>query len=255
MNNFHKVYTADTLKKNKIVTLVSLPMEESIMVPVSQIIDLMKQGENVLYFTFTHDSIKVDKFFREALSHEPAPENITGLEARFDVYQIPEGKPWVDFVKETIQLVKQECEINYVFFDVIPYIESIGENESLIYSVADTLAFTEKVTPIIVKTLKAPGLTITSVQNKESSKKELEEFLSQDFTESLKESAHVLNQSDFVMGIQRKKVSFWTKLINFLLFWRKRNNFTLKVLKNRNGSSGRSFRVNIDMDDFKTEIL
>jgi hypothetical protein len=79
-------------------------------------------------------------------------------------------------------------------------------------------------------------------------------FAFREFSKAIKESSKIIEGSDIVLGIKREKNNFWTKLINFLLFWRKRNNFTLKVLKNRDGD-GKSYRMNIDLDEFKTEIL
>ncbi len=252
MNNFKKIYTADSLKKNRVVTLVALPMEESILVPVSQMIDLMKQGENIIYFSFNHDSIKIGNFLQEALKNEPNPEKITGLNAIFDVHQIPSGKNWFDYIRETLNQVRKECKVNYVFVDIIPYVKILGEDESLVSASMLTLAFTEGVTPIIVKTLDGPVLT--AIQNKSEMEKKAEEFMNIDIVSEFSKSSKLLKDSDFVIGIQRERKSFLKKVINFLLFWRKRNNFTLRILKNRNGSED-SFRMNIDMEKFKTEVF
>ena len=74
-----------------------------------------------------------------------------------------------------------------------------------------------------------------------------------------KYSRDLVNKSDFIMSINRVNDGFWKKIIkkilNFLLFWRKKNNFTLNVLKNRIGSDGHSHKMNIDLDDFKVEVL
>lgn len=252
MNNFKKVYTAESLKKNKVVTLVALPMEESILVPVSQMIDLMKQGENIIYFSFNHDSIKVGNFLQEALKNEPNPEKITGLNAIFDVHQIPSGKNWFDYIRETLRQVRSECKVNYIFVDIIPYVKASGSDENFVSAAMLTLSFAENVTPIIVKTLDGPILT--AVQNKDEMEKKAEEFMNLDIVAEFSKSAKLLSDSDFVIGIQRERKSFWKKLLNFLLFWRKRNNFTLRILKNRNGSED-SFRMNIDMEKFKTEVF
>lgn len=257
MNNFKKVYTAETLKENKVVTVVMFPMEESIMVPVAQVIDLMKQGENILYFSFNHDSVKINDFLQSALKKEENPENITGNLGIIDAYQIPNGEDWIKFIEDTIVNVKKEMTINYIVMDLMPFVETHPvrpANEELVVATATILAFTNKITPIIVKTLDMP--IITTVQNPEQSKKIMDDFMNKDiFKEMFKESKKLMVGSDLVLGIKRDKQTFWKKLMDFLLFWRKRNNFTLKVIKNRSGSDGQSYRMNIDMDEFKTEIL
>ena len=101
-----------------------------------------------------------------------------------------------------------------------------------------------------------PILTASQMQNQEESKKVMDDFMDKDmFKEMFKESNKLMADSDLILGIKREKQTFWKKLINFLLFWRKRNNFTLKVIKNRSGSDGQSYRMNINMDEFRTEIL
>jgi hypothetical protein len=262
MNNFNKVYSAKELKNNKMVTILSLPMEESIMVPVSQMVDLMKQGENVLFFSFNHDSIKVNEFMQNALKHESSPETITGLNAVFDAHQIPAGTDWFKFVEETVKSIRKSLategkELGFVFLDLFPYVETDSirpADEELVSSLFLIMAFTEKITPVVLRTMNMP--VITAVQNSDNSQKEMEELMDRDMmTEMLKESITLTNQSDFIIGIKREKNNFWKKLVNFLLFWRKRNNFTLKVLKNRNVSNKKSYRLNLDMETFKTEVL
>lgn len=249
MNNFKKIYTAETLKKNKLVTVVTFPMEESIMVPVAQVIDLMKQGENVLYFSFNHDSVKINSFLKSALKCEENPEDITGNLGIFDAYQIPKDKDWIKFIEDTIISIKSEMPINYLVMDIIPFIE-----EELVVSTATKLAFIHNITPILVKTIDMP--VFTASQSPEQTKEVMDEFMDKDILkEMLRESVKIVTESDFIIGINREKKTFWKKLLNFLLFWRKRNNFTLKVLKNRRGSDGKSYRMNINMDEFKTEIL
>lgn len=255
MSNFKKLYTAETLKKNKIVTVVSLPMEESIMFPVSQAIDLMKQGENVLYFSFTHDSIKINEFMQSALKNEASPEKITGNFAVIDTYQIPQGMDWIKFAENVIKQVKSECELNYVFFDIIEFVKNNQVrpgSEELVVSTATLLAFEQKITPIIIKQVEAPALAIQSSQD---AREQLDDFMSKDLMDSLIKSKTLVEQSDYIIGIQREKENFWKKLINFLFFWRKRSNFVLKVLKNRNSSNVQKYRMNINLEEFKTEIL
>lgn len=256
MSNFKKLYTAETLKNNKIVTVVCLPMEESIMFPVSQAIDLMKQGENVLYFSFTHDSIKINEFMQSALKSEKNPEKITGNFAVIDTHQIPDGVDWLKFLEDTIKKVKGECVLNYVFLDIIEFVKNNKVrpgSEELLVSAVTLLSFTQKVTPIIIKQIELP--IITAIQNSEDSRKQLDDFMSKGLFDSLIKSNELVEQSDYIIGISREKESFWKKLINFLLFWRKKNNFTVKILKNRIGSDGQEYRMNLDMDTFKTEIL
>jgi len=255
MNDFKKIYTADTLKKNSVVTIVCLPMEESIMFPVSQAIDLMKQGENVLYFSFVHDSIKINEFIQSALKNEENPEKITGNFAVIDSHQIPEGMDWIKFVENMIEQVKGECKLNYVFFDIIEFAKNNKvrpSSEELVVSTAILFSFMKKITPIIIKQVDAPAAAIQSSQD---AKKLLDDFMSKDLMDSLNESKALVEQSDYIIGVQREKKNFWKKVINFLLFWRKNNNFTLKVIKNRNGKSGASYRMNLNMDTFKTEVL
>lgn len=270
MNNFEKVYTTDTLKNNRLVTLVTLPMEESIMFPVAQIIDLMKRGENVIFFSFNHDSIKINEFLVPALKAEPNPEKITGGLSIIDIHQIPTKTPagnnWdvksstagmIKFIKDNVietqgALEREGKFLNFIFID-LP--DNMVNDEETYNGLVD-IKFTQDVTSVLVKALEMPIITATQMQNEQESKKIMDEFMETDLTmHLLKESAQMLASSDMVFGITRKKVNFWTKLINFLLFWRKRNNFTLKILKNRSGSDGQTYRVNIDMDEFKTEIL
>lgn len=258
MNNFKKIYTAKELKNNKMVTILSLPMEESIMVPVAQMIDLMKQDENVLFFSFNHDSIKINKFMQNALKHEVNPESITGLNAVFDSYQIPEGTDWFKFVEDTVVSVKKSLEsegksLGFVFLDLFPYVETDSirpADEELVSSLFLITAFTQKITPVILRTIKMPEFT--AMQDKEA----IAEFMDVDmFKTMIKESQTLMTQSDLILGVKREKKSFWKKVIDFLLFWRKKNNFTLQVMKNRRGSDGISYRMNIDLEEFKTEVL
>lgn len=251
MSDFSKIYTAEELIGNKTVTLLSLPMEESIMVPVAWTIDLMRQGQNVLYFTFDHDSIKVNEFFKMALANYTKEEAkcITGNLAIIDLHQIPEGMSWRDFLKETIMEVKSECELNFVFFDVMKFIGS--EQEDFFKTLSD-ISFLSMFTKIIIDTANAP--LITAIQGVKEHQKEVKEFADTTLSEMYKESKMLVDNSSFVLGIKRERKSFWKKIINFLLFWRKSNNFVLKVLKNRNGKK-KSYRMNLDMDTSKTEIL
>lgn len=250
MNNFSKVYTAEELK-SKTVTIVSLPMEESIMVPVSQAIDLMKQGQNILYFTFDHDSIKVNEFFKMALENYTQEEaaGITGNLAIVDASQIPEGMTWRMFFKETIMEVKEGCELNFVFFDVMDF---INNNQDELNKTISDIKFLSTFTSFIITTAGAP--VITAVKDPKKAQEEVEKLANTTMEEMLAESKKLAESSDLVLGIKREKKSFWKKIINFLLFWRKSNNFTLKVLKNRNGKT-KSYRMNLDMDTSKTEIL
>jgi len=255
MNDFKKLYTAETLKNNDVVTVVCLPMEESIMFPVAQAIDLMKQGENVLYFSFSHDSIKIYDFMQSALKHEESPGEINGNFAVIDTHQIPGEMDWLKFVEDTIKKVKDECVLNYVFFDIIEFVKNNkvrpGDDE-LVVSTARILALTQKITPIIIKQVDMPAIEIQSSQE---AKKYLDEFMSKNLIDFMNNSRSLVEQSDYIIGVQRERESFWKKLINFLLFWRKKNNFTVKVIKNRNGKSGASYRMNLDMDTFKAEVL
>lgn len=257
MNNFKKIYSVENLKDSGLVTLVTLPLEESIMVPVAQIIDLMKQGENILFFSFNHDSIKINNFLVPALKNEANPEEIVGGLSVFDIHQIPSGKDCIKFIEETTKDIKEALEkegksLSFIFLD-LP-IEKLGDLET--FDSLKRIRFTQNITSILVKTLKMPILTTSQLQNPEDCKEIMDNFMDSDLDERMmNESSKILENSDFAIGIKREKQTFWKKLLNFLLFWRKRNNFTLKVLKNRNGSYGQSYRMNIDMDEFKTEIL
>ena len=166
---------------------------------------------------------------------------------------------WIKIFEKTIRDVKNEMELNYVFFDVMPYLEKHKvrpATEDLLVSTLLLIAFNEKITPILIKTVEGP--TITAVQNPEQAQKAMDELLSVDFMNELNKSRMLLESSDMVLGIKREKQGFWKKLwkkiINFLLFWRKRNNFTLRVLKNRSGGK-KKYRLNLDMDNFKREVL
>lgn len=270
MNNFEKVYTTEDLKSNRLVTLVTFPMEESIMFPVAQIIDLMKRGENIIFFSFNHDSIKVNEFLVPALKNEPNPEKITGGLSVVDMHQVPTKTPagnnWdvkssvsgmIKFIEDNVVETKNALEkegksLNFIFIDL----PSNMVDDDKTYDGLTNIKFTQDVTSVLVKALEMPIITAAQMQNKKESEKIMDDFMETNMTsQMLKESAKMLANSDMVFGIKRKKINFWTKLINFLLFWRKRNNFTLQVLKNRRGSDGQTYRVNIDMDEFKTEIL
>jgi hypothetical protein len=251
MNNFSKIYTAEELKGGKIITLVSLPMEESIMVPVAWAVDLMKQGQNILYFTFDHDSIKINKFFKMALSNysEEEAKEITGNLAIVDSSQIPEGMSWEKFLEETIKEVKNECELNFVFFDIMDFIKN---NQEGLIGTLSNISFMSMFTKIIVNT--AGATVITVMQSPEQAKKKVEALANTTINEMLEISSKLVEKSDYVFGIQREKKSFWKKVLKVLLFWRKSNNFTFKVLKNRNGNT-KSYRMNLNMETSETKIL
>ena len=251
MNNFSKIYTAEELRGNQTITLLSLPMEESIMVPVAWAIDLMKQGQNILYFTFDHDSIKINEFFKMALDNLPKEEvaKVTGNLAVVDASQIPEGTSWEVFMKEEILAIKGQCELNFVFFDVMDFIKN---NQEGLTQTLSNISFMSMFTKIIVQTAGAP--VITAMQVPSEAQKEAEKLANTTIVEMAKESAKLVEQSDMVFGIKRVKKTFLRKVINFLLFWRKSNNFTLKVLKNTNGKT-KSFRMNLNMETSETEIL
>jgi hypothetical protein len=258
MNDFSKVYSVEELKKNGIVTLVTLPMEESILIPVAQIIDLMKRGENVVFFTFNHDSIKVHDFLVPALKVEPNPESITGELAIIDIHQVPDGVELIDFVQDKVyniqSIYKREGKsINFVFID---FPKDVLESNST-YDLLKKVKFQTNVASILVKTLEMP--VMINSQNPASEKElkeQMDEFIDKDMLNSLRqESNKILTESDYIIGVQRKKETFWKKVVDFLLFWRKRSNFTLKIIKNRVGPDSKSFRMNVDLDEFRAEIL
>jgi hypothetical protein len=257
MNDFSKVYSAKDLKKSKIVTLVTIPMEESIMVPVAQIVDLMKQGENVLFFSFKHDSIKINEFLVPALKGESSPESITGGLSIFDSHQVPDGVDYLQFIEEQVAdisgLLKNEGNsLNFIFLDL----PKEGLDDDKVVDYLTRMNFTHKVTSVLVSKLNMPVFTAHQLQKPEECEKMMDEFMDQDmFKQMLKESAKIMAGSDLILSVQREKKSFWKKLLNFLLFWRKRNNFTMRVMKNRFGKDGNSVRMNIDMESFKTEVL
>jgi len=257
MNDFKKIYSAKDLKKSKIVTLVTISMEESIMVPVAQIIDLMKQGENILFFSFNHDSIKINEFLVPALKNELDPESITGGLSIFDIHQVPGGMDLFKFVEEQIVdikglLEKEGSSLNFIFLDLPK--ENSDDNQTIDY--LTRMNFTYEITSILVNKLNIPVFTATQLKNPKECEELMDDFMDQDmFKQMLKESAKLMGGSDLILSVQREKKSFWKKLINFLLFWRKKNNFTMKAIKNRFGKDGNSVRMNIDMETFKTEVL
>lgn len=257
MSDFKKIYSAKDLKKSKIVTLVTIPMEESIIVPVAQIIDLMKQGENILFFSFNHDSIKINDFLVPALKSELNPESITGGLSIFDTHQVPEGMDLFKFVEEQIVdikglLEKEGSSLNFIFLDLPK--ENSDDNQTVDY--LTRMNFTYEITSILVNKLNMPVFTATQLKNSKECEEIMDDFMNQDmFNKMFKESFKLMFGSDLILGIQREKENFWKKVINFLLFWRKRNNFTLKVIKNRDSSISKSYRMNIDMETFKTEVL
>ncbi len=266
MNDFSKVYSSRGLKNNGIVTIITLPLEESIMVPVAQIIDLMKNGENVIFFSFNHDSIKINEFLVPAIKLESEPERITGGLSIIDIHQLPKGKDKLN-EKDLINFIEQKTldtkksleeeggELSFIFIDLPE--ERIG-GESIVEGL-NRLKFTQNITSVLVEKLKMP--MITASQTKDNFKEQMDAFMDSDMLRSaIEQSKGFIHQSDYILGIQRVgKGGFWKKLwkkiTNFLLFWRKSNNFTLKVIKNRRGTVGESYKMNIDMDEFKTEIF
>jgi hypothetical protein len=261
-NDFSKIYSKEELRNNRIVTVASFPLEESVMFPVSQAIDLMKQGENILYFTFNHDSIKLNTFFQEFLKREDDPSSITGQLAIFDAHQMGSPEDWMSFISNTIKTVKKECELEFVFFDLLPFLEDVGIDESRLSDAMIFFAESEKLTPIIVRTLRGP--VITAIQNPREYQESLDGFMDKDmFQELIQTSRNMVHKSDYILGIQRNKEGWWKKLWrkikNFLLFWRKRdsfeNNFRIHVIKNRSGSDGITFDANMDLENPKIEIL
>src|SRR5690606_19551586 len=147
-----------------------------------------------------------------------------------DSSQIPDGMSWEKFFEITIKEVKEECKLDFVFFDVMDFISS--EKDNLI-PVLDKISFMDRFTKIIIITAGAP--VFTAIQDPKQAQKEAEMFANTTTDEMLAESKSVVEKSDIILSIQREKKSFWKKLINFLLFWRKSNNFTLKVIKNSSG--------------------
>lgn len=258
MNDFSKVYSVEELKKHGIVTLVTLPMEESILIPVAQIIDLMKRGENVVFFTFNHDSIKVHDFLVPALKSEPNPEGIIGELAIIDIHQVPDGVGLLDFVHNKLSSLQSTYRragkpINFVFID-LP--KDVIEKDNT-YDLIKKIKFQSDVASILVKTLEMPVIINSQQPTSEKElKKQMDEFIDRDMLKSLmQESNKILTESDYVIGIQRNRKTFLKKIVDFFLFWRKRSNFTLKIIKNRAGADSKSFRMNVDLDEFKAEIL
>lgn len=249
MNDFSKIYSLDELKRNKIVTLLSLPLEESIMVPVSQAIHLMKHGENVVYFSLNHDSIKINEFFKAELKNELHPETITGNLAVIDSSQIPSGMDWASFIENQISIIKNDCPLNVVLFDVF----TPGSDENQIAFKMQAIAFSKNITALMIKTIKLP--IFTANQNSNKNLEMIDLMMNKTFQDMMSESMKIVQASDLVIGIKRQKESFWKKIVNFLLFWRKKNNFALKVLKNRTGKDGSFYKMNIDFESSKIEIL
>lgn len=258
MNNFSKVYTLEDIKNFSLTTVYTLPMEESIMVPVAQTVELMKKGENIAYFTFNHDSIKVSKFFQKALEGEEGVERFGKL-AVIDQFQIPEGMSWDEYIRDMIKQIRLDCELNIIILDVMDYVRANDDEENLYLKsmrasikVRD-IAYEENISIICINTVQKPMWTAI-----QKPKKEDLEITTKDVTQSV----GFVTNSDFVFSINRvdgtsegllKKIL--KKIINFLWFWRKKNNFTLNVLKNRRGPDTKSYRMNIDLDKFKTEVL
>lgn len=257
-NNFNKIYSKEELRNNRMVTVVTLPLEESIMFPVAQAIDLMKQGENIIYFSFNHDSNKIDDFFTGFLNGEENIESITGQRALLDVHQIPLGKGWLEYCEGMISSIKQQCEVEFVFFDVLTFVKDEKAVSEGLYELGQKL----KVTPIIVKTLDGP--VFTSVQDMDKYQEAIDDLSQKDILKEMMESSiNILSTSDYILGIQRHKESWWKKvwrkIKNFLLFWRKRdsfeNNFQIRVIKNRRGKDGVTFDASMDLENPKIEIL
>ena len=59
--------------------------------------------------------------------------------------------------------------------------------------------------------------------------------------EDIASSKRVLNQTDFIIGIKRKRLSLWKRLYNFLFGWipwmKKYKEGTIHILKNRRGKN------------------
>lgn len=257
MNDFSKVYSVEELKKNGIVTLVTLPMEESLLIPLAQIIDLMKKGENIIFFTFNHDSIKVNEFLVPMLKSEPNPEKISGGLSVIDVHQVPSGMGLLEFVQDEISKIKSLLEkegktINFVFIDFPK--KNLDEQQT--FELLKKVKFQTNVASILVKTLEMPVFIENQLKDEKKIKQEMDSFIDRDILKSLmNESVKITSSSDLIIGVQRKRETFWKKVVDFLLFWRKRSNFTIKILKNRSGADSKSYRMNVDLDEFKAEVL
>jgi len=128
----------------------------------------------------------------------------------------------------------------------------IKNNQEGLTKTLRDISFMSMFTKIIVNTSGAP--LVTAIKDPKQAEKEAKMLANTTMAEMMEVSSKLVEESTFVLGIKREKKSFWKKVINFLLFWRKRNNFTLKVLKSRNGKT-KSYRMNLDMETSKTEIL
>ena len=144
-----------------------------------------------------------------------------------------------DFLKQTILDVKKECELNFVFFDVMNYIDS-GYFE-FCDNLNNITSATTSFTKFIVSTVNCPSLTSDAYENIS-------------FHKMYSNSTELAQRSDLMFGIKREKKTFLKKVLNFLLFWKKSNNFTINVLKNRNGDK-KSYKMNLNLETSETEIL
>ena len=228
MNNFDKVYTVEKLKKHRLVSVLTLPLEESIMFPVSQMIHLMKNGKNVAFFSFEHDSIKVNQFLKEMLSKEDNVENIKGNIAILDSHQIKEGEDVFEYISSSIRKIKKDFDLNFVFFDGI-------DNYKKYVSKIDKISTVNNITSILIKSLNPKGT----------------EFKIKNLLDNCSSLTH---SSNYIIAVQRNKENNWKKIINFLLFWRKRNNFTIEIIKDRLEGE-KKFRLSMDLDNFVLKIL
>jgi hypothetical protein len=214
----------------------------------------MKKGENVIYFSFRHTSIEVDTFIQSCIKLEDNPEAIKGQLAVIDSSQIPQGKQWNNFIEEKTLEIKSMCEVNFVFMDVVGMVNTDSKvvDSEYVINFANHLSFIATLTSVVVCTIDVPPVQIQDVQQ---AKEVFDRYMEAQITlEDCKLSSKSVRDSDFILSISREKKSFWKKIINFLLFWRKKSNFTVRILKNSNNSN-KNYRSNIDIEKSSIEIL
>lgn len=220
MNNFDKIYSVEKIKGGKLISLEVSMQVDGILFMLSQIISLMKKGENVVFFSFNLDSIKITEFLMEMLSKEENVEEIKGNIAIFDKHQIPKNKDIFEFIMETISKTKQECELNFAFFH--------GVEEFNNYS-----------------------LNIQRVKHQQN----ISAFLIFHDNIFKKIDSQITFISDYIIVLKRVKENWLKKFINFFLFWKKRYNFEAQTLKDRFSGKENKFKINIDLKEFVVKIL
>lgn len=227
MNDLSKIYTKNNLKQFSLVSFSSESIDKKLLLTAIQTVDLMKKGENVLVFSFSVDSIRMIELIKGVLNNESEPEKITGGLSVIDIHQLDGNKDSLKEITRLYREVRNSTLVNFVIFDVIDCLSTNEISKRKIAEFIRDMAIRNRFTAIIQghnNDLIGPSIGVMQI-------------------------------SDLVFSLKSNKKSFWKKVINFLLFWKKRGNFVIKSEKNRFGPDGVKYEVNFDLENFNCEIL